>query len=222
MRSSQGEENSPSRSRLVLTNPLMPYQDGSEPERSHMARKPKAARSSNFATSPEEVLAVLSDAPAPVRRGRKPKVAASPEPLAMMDSDDALGGNVDADGSIADPVAAPVRKRPGPKPKQRASAAEAAPSQDNADAKPGREAQAPDAAPNPMSASATGNAASSDSSQNVATPAQPVAQWDRATDTVRFDWAEIERTASQDGPNQVMAKLLVAALAEGANSRWPL
>ncbi len=52
-------------------------------------------------------------------------------------------------------------------------------------------------------------------------PAKPTAQWDRATDTVRFDWAEIERTASQDGPNQAMAKLLVAARAEGANSRWP-
>ena len=51
---------------------------------------------------------------------------------------------------------------------------------------------------------------------------KPAAQWDRATDTVRFDWAEIERTASQDGVNQVMAKLLVAARAEGANSRWPL
>ncbi len=39
---------------------------------------------------------------------------------------------------------------------------------------------------------------------------------------VRFDWPEIERTAAQEGPNQGMAKLLVAARAEGANSRWPL
>jgi len=39
---------------------------------------------------------------------------------------------------------------------------------------------------------------------------------------VRFDWPAIERTASQDGPNQGMAKLLIAARAEGANSRWPL
>ena len=76
-----------------------------------MARKPKADSSNDFAVSPEEVLAVLSDAPAPVRGGRKPKVAASPEPLATMDSDDAVGGFVDADGSIADPIAAPVRKR---------------------------------------------------------------------------------------------------------------
>ena len=54
-----------------------------------------------------------------------------------------------------------------------------------------------------------------------AAPAKPAAQWDRATDTTRFDWAEIERTASQEGPNQAMAKLLVAARAEGASSRWP-
>jgi hypothetical protein len=62
----------------------------------------------------------------------------------------------------------------------------------------------------------------SDAPSSAAGPAKPAAQWDRATDTVRFNWAEIERTASQDGPNQAMAKLLVAARAEGANSRWPL
>ncbi len=56
------------------------------------------------------------------------------------------------------------------------------------------------------------------------TPAtvRPAAHWDRATDTVQFDWPEIERTAAQEGPNQGMAMLLVAARAEGANSRWPL
>jgi hypothetical protein len=219
-----------------------------------MARKPKAARSNDFASSPEGVLAALSDAPAPARRGRKPKAAASPEPLATMDSDDAAGGSADAHGSIADPVAAPVRKRPGPKPKQRASAAEAVPLRASAGAKPGRKARASDATPEPMSAadsrldagtegqqdqqeqrrgpepatlepastSAASNPAPPGSSQNAAASAPHAAQWDRATDTVRFDWAEIERTASQDGPNQVMAKLLVAARAEGATSRWPL
>jgi hypothetical protein len=219
-----------------------------------MARKPKAASSNDFASSPEEVLAALSDAPAPARPGRKPKAAAPPAPLATMDSDDVAGGSADADGSIADPIAAPVRKRPGPKPKQQAGAAEAVPLGHSAEATSGQKAQAPDATPEPMSAadgkpdagtdgqqdqqeqlrgpepatpeptsaSAASNAAPSGSSQNAATSAQPAAQWDRATDTVRFDWAEIERTASQDGPNQVMAKLLVAARAEGATSRWPL
>ncbi len=56
---------------------------------------------------------------------------------------------------------------------------------------------------------------------DAADAAKPAAQWDRATGTVRFDWAEIERTAAQEGPNQAMAKLLVAARAEGASSRWP-
>ena len=216
-----------------------------------MARKPKADSSNDFATSPEGVLAALGDAPVPVRRGRKPKAAASPEPLAMMDSDDAVGGTADADGSITDPVMAPVRKRPGPKPKQRAGKAEATSLQDDAEATSEQEAQAPDADPEPMPAAgdkpdadvagqpeqvggqgsatlqaapdlAASDAASPGSSQNTATSAQPAAQWDRETDTVQFDWAEIGRTASQDGPNQAMAKLLVAARAEGANSRWPL
>jgi len=51
---------------------------------------------------------------------------------------------------------------------------------------------------------------------------KPAARWDRATDTVQFDGPEIERAASRDGPNQAMAKLLVAARAEGADARWPL
>ena len=57
--------------------------------------------------------------------------------------------------------------------------------------------------------------------KSAAAPSKSAAQWDPAADTVRFDWPEIEQTASQPGPNQVMAKLLVAARAEGANSRWP-
>ncbi len=221
-----------------------------------MARKPKAASSNAFAISPEEVLAALSDAPAPVRRGRKPKAATSAEPLATMDSDDAAGGgaDADADGSITGPVAAPLRKRPGPKPRQRAGAAEAAPLQEAAVAKAGRKASASHATAEPMpvaddkldagmdgrrsrpqqvhghkpvmpegtSRSGDSDAASAASSQDGATSSQPAAHWDRATDTVRFRWLEIERTAAQAGPNQVMAKLLVAARAEGATSRWPL
>jgi len=38
---------------------------------------------------------------------------------------------------------------------------------------------------------------------------------------VQFDWPAIEQVAAQDGPNQGMAKLLVAARAEGGQSRWP-
>jgi len=53
-------------------------------------------------------------------------------------------------------------------------------------------------------------------------PAKPAAYWDRATNAVQFDWPAIEQIASHEGANQGMAKLLVAARAEGANSRWPL
>jgi len=216
-----------------------------------MARKPKTASSNEPATSIDVALPALSGAAAPIRRGRKPKTDVLPEPLAMMDSDDAVGGAVDADASISDPIAAPVRKRPGPKPKQRAGGAEAAPLRSGAEAKPGRNARAPAVNPEPMPAiddaphaevagrqeqahnrelatletapaSAASDAAPTGSGQNMATSAKSAAHWDRDTDTVRFEWAEIEQTAAQDGPNQVMAKLLVAARAEGANSRWPL
>ena len=204
-----------------------------------MARKPKAATSNEPAIPVDNVSPALSDAAAPVRRGRKPKAEALPEPLAVMDSDDAVGGTADADGTIADPIAAPIRKRPGPKPKPRAGAIEAAPLQEDAEAKPGRTARAPDATPEPMPAAddaphvepatlettadlAASDVASPGAGQTTAAAAQPAAHWDRATDTVRFEWAAIEQTAAHDGPNQTMAKLLVAARAEGANSRWPL
>ena len=216
-----------------------------------MARKPKAASSNEPTAAVDDVLPALSDAAAPVRRGRKPKAEALPEPLAVMDSDDAAGGTADADGTIADPIAAPVRKRPGPKPKPRAGAIEAAPLQKDAEMKPGRTARVPDATPQPMPAAddvlpveptgrqeqahdhepatlettpdlTASDVASPGPGQNAATAAQPAAHWDRATDTVRFEWAAIEQTAARDGPNQTMAKLLVAARAEGANSRWPL
>ena len=181
-----------------------------------MARKPKAASNNEPAASVDVdgALPALSDAAAPVRRGRKPKVEDLPEPLAVMDSDDAVGADIDA--TTADPIAAPVRKRPGPKP--RAGAIEAAPLQADAKMKPGRTAQAPDAAPPPMPAAddalhvepadrqeqmrgdepatldttpdlAASDAASPGPGQTAAAAAQPAAHWDQATDTVRFEWA---------------------------------
>ena len=50
---------------------------------------------------------------------------------------------------------------------------------------------------------------------------QAAARWDADSGTATFDWASIEQVAAADGPNQAMAKLLLAARAEGANSRWP-
>jgi len=47
------------------------------------------------------------------------------------------------------------------------------------------------------------------------------ASWDAVTGMATFDWPAIEQVAGTPGPNQAMAKLLLAARAEGANSRWP-
>ena len=51
--------------------------------------------------------------------------------------------------------------------------------------------------------------------------ASSAARWDAETGTASFDWPVIEAVAATTGPNQAMAKLLLAARAEGANSRWP-
>ena len=81
----------------------------------------------------------------------------------------------------------------------------------------------PDAAPmsEPLSADKAPTEPTPAPAETAAAPSKSAAQWDPAGDTVQFDWPEIEQTAARPGPNQVMAKLLVAARAEGANSRWP-
>ena len=53
------------------------------------------------------------------------------------------------------------------------------------------------------------------------TATRSAAKWNAATGAISFDWAAIEQTAGTEGPNQAMAKLLLAARDEGANSRWP-
>lgn len=55
----------------------------------------------------------------------------------------------------------------------------------------------------------------------VETHAPAAAQWHAETGTVTFDWPAIEQVAAAEGPNQPMAKLLLAARTEGATSRWP-
>ena len=168
--------------------------------------------------------------PAPVRRGRKPK--AEPGELAL-----AVGGGAgDAEPAEAPPDEAPARSKPGRKPKMRPEAALPA-----VDEPPAMSVDQPGAMPEPapgeddamiaemagpVSAgdgeSADTNAMPPASGPGGSEPLQPAAWWDRASDQVRFDWPAIEHTASQEGPNQAMAKLLVAARAEGAHSRWPL
>ena len=178
--------------------------------------------------------------PAPARRSRKPK--AEPGELAL-----AAGG--DAEPAEALPDEAPARGKPGRKPKVRPEAALPAAAGDeppamsvdqpDATAEPtpagddamiaemagpvsagDGESAGKDSAPVPVSTDTNGIAPAS--GQGGSEPLPPAAWWDRASDRVRFDWPAIERTASQEGPQQAMAKLLVAARAEGAHSRWPL
>lgn len=181
----------------------------------------------------------------PARRGRKPKQA-EPLQLAAVTDDSAA----DAQATISKvasvtPDSAPTRNKPGRKPKQRAEIAMPALS-DEEEQQPEMDLGQPDAAveqapaqvdeamadmAGPASADADGFATSSDAGQGDVAPTasqdgsdqlRPAARWDKTADAVQFDWPAIEQTAAQVGPNQIMAKLLLAARAEGANSRWPL
>ena len=216
-----------------------------------MARKPKTQPSPDAAAVPAAVPAAPDEAAAPARRGRKAKAAAlsfTSPPAADVGSpatDDA-----EADVPTAAPTKAPGRKGPGRKPKQAVGAEVApsiqggaaerqgqAPGQPGAEASPGlTEADAPAAAAVPQAETAADSdpvqpdldpgrsddeAAQSLPEAEASIPAAPAARWDRATNVVEFDWPTIERVAAQDGPNQAMAKLLLAARAEGASSRWP-
>ena len=224
-----------------------------------MARKSKAAPVADVAQVVASAAPTISDdAPAPVRRGRKPKSATmSPQPANIVDNGDAAARTVAAvaaDTASMDEGDQPIRARPGRKPKQPINDAATLLPQDHAQEQPDASMDQPETAqPAPdggdvlmaemdvHSADGIADAESSNTSSGNVGPdtatddavpllpgletaarAKPAAHWDRVTDAVQFDWAEIERTASQDGPNQAMAKLLVAARAEGANSRWPL
>lgn len=203
------------------------------------------------ATSIEE-LAATNETHAPARQGRKAKAAApSPALPSMMLNDNAATSDVAADTDVAVPVDAPRRRGPnrksmlpapasaaplrhaqirqgrGPKPRKLSAGAKPDPVEDNA---PGSEAPLQIASAfntDPVQPGAEPGS-SSDGLQepllglDVPSPTKPAAHWDRATDTARFDWSAIERTAAQEGLNQGMAKLLIAARAGGANSRWPL
>jgi len=175
--------------------------------------------------------------PVPARRGRKPRAAGKPAEPAITGDGSAVTAETAGVGAVTDAfVGQPAPDRRGRPPKQQASAAVSsvfeadAAGQHVADVDPLEAAVGPAPAEDdaliaemayPVSAGPGGDAAPPAPSLDPAAPARPAARWDRATGAVQFDWAEIERAASRDGPNQAMAKLLVAARAEGASSRWP-
>ena len=139
--------------------------------------------------------AALEAAPAPARRGRPPRAPkATPEPSAEEASGASSTIAADAEATTG-PNGALMPMDTMPMDTGEAPTA------------PAVEATPPE--PTPASP------------EHAATPSKSAARWDPAADTVQFDWPEIEQTASRPGPNQVMAKLLVAARAEGATSRWP-
>jgi len=209
-----------------------------------MARKPKPI-------SPIEAFLELpapDEMPASVRRGRPPKSTKMPSPFLAAENDSVAAANADDAGAGAPETFS--KRLQGRKPKPSANAAAAPLSREGPRRAKGQQDRKPDdaepaakledAAPSAGAVDEDGLAAGGGTSDRDAAegrpadevtipPAvseplpssRPAARWDRATDTVRFNWPEIEQTASQDGPNQVMAKLLVAARAEGAHSRWP-
>ena len=187
-----------------------------------MARKLKAQLHPAVAAALPVAVAAMEEGPAPMRRGRK----ARPDGAVPAGAPRREGPHRNELPTTATTASVPGNNAPTRRlPKRRTlqpeamesdmPGHEAAPQRagavgtgpvltDTASAMPGGDAQPP--LPGPGTPS----------------PTRPAVQWDRAMETLRFDWPAIERTATADGPNQGMAKLLVAARAAGANSRWPL
>ncbi len=160
-----------------------------------MARIVKAASITESVQAHRRKLAVAeSGKHDEVRKGRKSKLAAPAIPAAT-------------------PVRGDAAAKPGRRTGRPAKALDQSPVKDAKPAKAPRRSKPPAAAPAEQPPA---------SPHEPAAKAQPAVQWDHATDTVRFDWPAIEQMASRDGPHQGTAKLLIAARAQGANSRWPL
>ncbi len=183
--------------------------------------------------------------PAPARRGRKPKAAAASPAVApaVEDDDTAL-----APAESSTPPRDWRGRTPGPQVDAMAPALPLAAGLEPAAAEASPPADGPKPAENdgdamiaeravPVTGKAGdgtgpkehgqaapqgGDVVSPSLPSNSSAPATPAARWDRASDRVSFDWPATERTAAQHGPNQAIAKLLLAARAEGAQSRWPL
>jgi len=201
---------------------------------------------------PGAKLALVTEASAPAGRGRRSKTAVPSLELPLAVSmDNPAKDEIEGTARDTVPTKMPGRRGPNRKPTQSAGAAIAPVIQDDAVGKRGQTSRHPEAetprdlveddapaapAVSEAEASVSGDPVQPDlgpgrSGEELQQPSQvldapaPVksaAQWDRTTDAVRFDWPAIEQIATHEGPNQGMAKLLIAARAEGANSRWPL
>ncbi|RYF17712.1 MAG: hypothetical protein EOO77_11570 [Oxalobacteraceae bacterium] len=158
------------------------------------------------APEPENAVSEIA-LPAKARRGRKPNVSSALETAeasaagtaASSDDQTSVVEAVDLVSALI-PVKGRRKRTINSQPSQPQSASQADPIDDarETDASLAREVDA-----------------------GMPAIASSVAKWNAAMGTISFDWPAIEQTAAAQGPNQVMAKLLLAARAEGANSRWP-
>ena len=183
--------------------------------------EPTAGSNPAADTSDDVADAAPDRAPVKARRGRRPKaqLATQPDPMSaavtsMSDvsaepAEEAVSsapsGTTDIEVAVDTPVALPIKARRG-RPRK---AETAAPSPHPTAGQPG--------------GAAVADAPTADEAE-VAAPSSPepsAAHWDPATGIASFDWPTIEQVAATDGPNQAMARLLLAARTEGANSRWP-
>ena len=189
----------------------------SEPVAAEMPRRGRKAKS----VMPEQMEPLLADSffpggqeavdigaevgsspPAKAQRGRKPKVHSDAGLPATIDA----GTGVDAETAALEVV--PSRGDDEQSDVQTDSTAVLS-------ASPLKTRRRRDAQGNSPTKASTDVVVASQQAQSSA------ARWDANTGTTTFDWPAIEQVAASDGPNQAMAKLLLAARAEGANSRWP-
>lgn len=191
--------------------------------------EPKAASKLAGAAADDAVDATRDAAPAKARRGRRPKAqletgsAAAPmtdADIPMMDAPPenmktVVGAEKPSDTGVED-TADDVAGAPSAKPHRgRARKAEADPSS------PATQPEQRNDGPMAHLPADDRADAEAEAQSGVSAIVGSAVHWDLPTDTATFDWLAIEQVAAAQGPNQGMAKLLLAARAEGANSRWP-
>ena len=175
------------------------------------------------------------------RRGRKPKSTISEPGAASLTDMLFPGGEEPPEIGSTRPVNARRRRKPKVQPDAQAPAAKGAGHGVDAESSPPEVTPTSNDEPSDVETDSTASPAASPrktrrrrdaqgtghskASTDTVAASQPMqssaARWDADTGTATFDWPSIEQVAATDGPNQAMAKLLLAARAEGANSRWP-
>ena len=186
-----------------------------------MARR--ATSSTKGRTAPQGPAAEPAAAKAQ-RRGNEPKLRDMP-PADMSVTDAFFPGAEEPVASAAGSASnQPAKARRGRKPRSIELAAEISTTGDDGAQEITAPVEAIQAAEkNAGTDSVAAPAARSSTSLASVAPkaASSAARWNADTGMASFDWPVIEAVAATTGPNQAMAKLLLAARAEGANSRWP-